>query len=523
MDYRTGFKSHKGTEWDAILSTDWFNTIPVTEPDDEYITRGIGFKLHIAGKEMDVLDRLKPSSVQLQWICKNQTEVDQIDEIFDDFNSANVYVLIFKSSALYWWGYLQPNTSNKPNKYFSLTYTLEAQDSLSLLKSQKIFDNIYPGTVNIGSYSVEVPRHRFGAARTTTLVSTTAWPKNEPTVIEAIYSLLFDLDHTPDGALRVMENWKDIGTYATNPRSGSIWARTTFNVWRFLYTDLPPQNPFGLPKDRRKQVTAFDILNEICQMFALRIFQKDGLYYVVQPEAYENGGPIALYAYMKNPASLAQHPIYDRTNSTTLQNTSDYVEAIPSPPVDPYFVGESSWQKLYAMFAVTMSGSTAGNLMDWGVKQKISATTNNLSLLSTRNKEMATEIPLASIKMTNFNPQLPAKYQIFERHLNGFFWDSYITIVNANLELRNNYRKILTVTLKSPDLDFFKAITYDGVSYIPHDLTFEANLERWKGKWIEIKTDETNLAEAIGFSITKGDTDGFINRLILEWIKKRTA
>lgn len=521
--YKTGFKSHSGQEWDILLTDTWVDSIPAPEPDDEYTTRGLGFKLKYHGKDKDPLDPIKSSSCRLEWICKTQAEEDQIDDIYDvDFDD-NVYCIIFKGSALYWWGYLQPNVSHKPNIYFSKTYTLEAVDILALLNSQKIYDNIYPGTVHLPALGIDVgvPRHRFGAPRLTQLVSTSSWPKEEPTVVEIIYSLLYDLDHDVGGVLNVIDHWEDTGSSQVGaPPLG----RTTLKIWHYLFNDVPASNALGLPIDRRQQVTAYEIMRQTCELFACRIFQRNGEYYLIQPEFYETGTPVLSHPYIKDTHTWASQPVYDKGNRATLTST-DYLTTITSPPVNPFFIGESGWSKLYGLFAVTLTGTaTGGGGLDWSVKRKInSGLTNNLSTLSTRDKELTTEYPLAGIKFIRPVSSLPPTNQVFDRNSSGTFYDTYTTVVNAALELRNLYRKIFKAKIKAPDHDFFRALVYDGADYIGHDLTFEANLERWGGQWVEIKAETSDLDEAIGYAPSKGDLNTFINNFILEWIKKRTG
>lgn len=520
--YQTGFKSHSGQEWDIILTDTWVNTLPVAEPTREYITRGEGFKLRKTGKKNDPHDPIKASSCVIQWICRTAPDENRIDELFDLHFGENVYAIIFKGSALYWWGYVQPNVSTKKNEYFSFTYTIEAQDTLAMMSGLKVYDVTYPGTFQVGQSWVEISKFRFGAPRSTTFQGATAWPKEMPSVIEVIYSLLFDLDPNPDGVLIAYDSWRHQFSNAKN----ELW-HTLVPIWGYLFNDVPAQNPFGLPIERRFGVTASEILYDILTLFCLRIFQQDGLYYIIQLDMYDGIQSLPTvqnrYRFRKNPVATGSHPIYDEKRDHTTKTLSLLNSEITYPSGQFKIIGESSWEKLHGIFATTMNGMWSAGFFDYIVKQKINTTTNNLSAYAVQDMEEATEFPLLEILAIDpGSPLFPPQQPAWRREFGTAWFHTYGIHVNTRLEYRNGYRKKFKATIKGLNYDMLKILTYDGVDYIAHDITFSANLERWSGTWIERVTDGTNVAgEVEGHTTDDGQDKNRLKTRVKNWLRNQ--
>ena len=62
---------------------------------------------------------------------------------------------------------------------------------------------------------------------------------------------------------------------------------------------------------------------------------------------------------------------------------------------------------------------------------------------------------------------------------------------------RNKFRWIFEGTIFTGAYNFFFGIGYDGKTYLPHTLTHEASTDHFKGKWIEMRMDNTNIYEVI--------------------------
>jgi hypothetical protein len=506
VTYTTRVMSDKGVIYDINISDIAPGSVTATGVRDGAGDRsflGNDFKLSYKGEDDDIFDPIKSSSLKFPFVIQDATDEAVIENIFTVEFGRNWYVSVWRTPdiadpfVLYWWGYLSPLTAKRPNEYFPFDYDLEALDTLALIRDIKIWSRQYVNQTylpSLGIY-VPIPKYRFGADRQTVGGSNTIYPKQHTSVIEIIYSLLYDLDTDLTGNLNAVTYWTSGQTPTVN--TGAL-NHVTLSAWWYLFEDMPPNtNGLNFPVIRKQDVTVGDILKEVCQLFCLRIFQKDGEYWVVQPEAYQTGGTLTNWKYKKGASSTSgNHPV---TNGSSSLTTTNYLKTIALPPTDPQILEGSYWSKLKALWGTWILGGRSVSTMDYKVERSISGGTNNLSDLSTEEFGFEVIMPEDQIFYRDTAPSL--LFQIWDRGSSGNYFNTYITTVNARIEVRNKFRWIFEGTIFTNEYNMLMGISYDGKTYIPHSITHEASTDHFKCKWLEMRIDTSDLKEPYGYYI----------------------
>ena len=522
--YPMGFLSDKGTDWVMNISDIQPSNGAVT---NTFLDVGEGtadltadnFNLSYRGGGDNPLDTIKTSSLKFPVVVRSNAARNIIDAIFETNFDVQWFVSLWQKKAgafpdehsLFWWGFLSPVSSKKPNTSYPYSYELEALDTLALLRNQKVWSKTFvtnltlPGTGTI----IPIPKHRFGSPRIASVSPVTIYPKEAPTVVQAIYSLIYDLNQDSDGRLRTLMYWDMVRTPQT--QTGPL-NHTTINIWEEIFTDNPPDPAIGYSIERDTSVTAYEILNRICQLFCLRIFQKDGDYWVVQPEVYQDPAvSVERYSFTKNTVASSDQPKFSGANTVTLSTIS---QAISSPPTDPYILSGAAWERIPSLHEVVLSGTLVSGVMSWRVKQKISGTTNNLSDLSGHTQEIDTKYPIAELNYLDFGPSTGYRQEWTRGANPSAAFDTYTTCVKARMESRNKLRELFDATIYTPNYHFLNAIKYDGTTFIPHAISLNGNSEHWSGRWIEMRLESGALGEPIGEEITEGEHNQSLEDLI---------
>lgn len=497
--YTLGFKADSGTDWLINISDIAPTATAVQDGEGDYSLVANDFKLRYTDQSEGVFDHIKTSSLSFPAVIFDSSDEAIIEDIFTTNYDVNWYVSLWKNNVLYWWGYLSPLTAKRPNESYPFDYKLEAVDTLALLKDVNIWDKTYFNKVPLPGLgtSIKIPLFRFGAPRDNGVTSNTLYPRQWPTVIEAVYSLLYDIDPDVTGNLYEAIWWE-----ATSKVAGvGALNSTSVNIWYNLFSDMPANTTGGIPLDLNYSANAYDILRSLCEMFCFRIFQKGGDYYVVQPEMYQAGANVTRYKYVSNPTATGSHPINGGSSTLT---TSDYLTTITSPPTaNPRILEGSEWDKLNGLHTVSLLGSLSkSGVGDYMVKQSIDTSTNNLSDLSAVSQGITSEWgDLEIVYRSNKPTALP---QMWLRSPSLQARRTYPTCVRARMETRNKFRYTFEGVLFTPDYDFLKGISYDGKTYIPHSLNLTANDDHYQGEWVEMRLDTGDLKEPELEAVDKG-------------------
>jgi hypothetical protein len=488
--YTTRIKSDKGIIYDINISDIAPGSVTATGVRDGGIgtTRSFlsnDFKLSYKGQDDDIFDPIKSSSLKFPFVISNATDETTIESIFVTNFDVSWYVSIWRDDGggggftLYWWGYLSPLTAKRPNEYYTFEYELEALDILAMSRDVKIWSKQYVTQTYLPSLgiTVPIPKYRFGADRQTVGGASTIYPKKYPSVIEAVYSLLFDLDTSAPAVLNALNWWQ---SFPNTAPPGGAFAYATMGIWWFLFKDMPASaNALNFPVIRKKDITVGQILTEICEVFCCRIFQKDGEYWLTQLEQIPS---FDKYKYIKGPtATTGNHPLY--SGKTTL-TSSALITAIAIPQTDPKILEDSYWSKLKGLWGVSLELADAGKTRVYS--RNISTSTNNLSDLSA--EDITKETQLQEIK---FQSGSNAEWT----RGGGAAYNTYVSNVRTRMELRNKFRWVFEGTLFASSYDFLHSITYDGKFYKPHTLTHQGSTDEFKCKWFEIRTDATSLGD----------------------------
>lgn len=505
-----GFESEAGIVWDIRIS----DIAPASyiadgDLDREFVCND--FRLSYKGTGDDILDPIKSSSLKFNVVIEGNIDRNKIDDIFDTNFDTNWYVSLWKDEVIYWHGYLSPMTSRKPNKGFPYDYSLEALDALALLKNQKIFSKANTIAVNVPYWGLDllVPKHRFGGDRNIQFTNNkTLYPNNESTVIELVYSLLFDLDVDTIGELKSMMFWDTATRQAPVPNSGEL-GHTILHSWWFLFQDAIPNPAIGYPIEPIEDVTAHHILQKVMKLLCCRIFQKGGSYYIVQPEAYETLFTRNVYHHKKGPSSaFGNHPVFDQ--KTTL-SSSDYLTPINSIAPRKDIMEGSTWGKVKNVHTTSLKYPWSSWL--WNTKpfrktfMNVNTSTNNLSDLSIVEDDQETVIPTEAWVFAGTVGSIYSHgaERLWDRQSGAFKThrtNTYSANVRARAELKNKARDEFSGTLISTDYDFFHGITYEGKNYIPHTMDLHGRDDFYKCRWLEAKVETGGLGE-----LTNEDSD----------------
>lgn len=499
--FTTRIKSDKSRIWDINVSDIRPGTVTATGVRDGAGTASFDsndFTLSYKGEKEDPLDPIKSSSLKFNIGIVDSAHEGFIEDIFNVNFDVNWYVSLWLSVdggstfSLYWWGYLSPLTAHRPNEYYPFDYQLEALDILAISQNTDIWGNNYSSQVFLPPLGVYVwlPFYRFGEERTATS-ALTLYPKKHATVIETIYSLLYDLDTGLTGNLNAITYWTPGQT--PNINTGPL-NHCTINTWWYLYEDMPvPANTYGVPLIQNEGLKWGEIMRDICNLFCLRIFQKDGEYWVVQPEAYQTGAAITQWKYKKGPVAFTgNHPV---TNGSRSLATSDYLTAIAIPQTDPEILEGSYWSKLKSIWGSYINGFSSGGSKELKMTRSISGSTHNLSDLSREEIGFDTVMGQDKILYSDRTGVLRG-LQDWSRGSGGIR-DTYDTSVSARLELSNKFRTAFEGTIFASSYNFFKGISYDSKTYIPHSMTLQAGDDHFKCKWVECRIESGGLGDVI--------------------------
>ena len=125
------YTDFNGVKWVIIIDSTFYTTKP--EGTYPWVVKNPA-KVKWKGDE-DTYSSIRASQCSFSFYAQDQTELDDMVDIAEDANSP--YVMVFKGSSLYWWGYLNTDNFKWKNEYFPTEVAFEADDLLSM--SQKRF------------------------------------------------------------------------------------------------------------------------------------------------------------------------------------------------------------------------------------------------------------------------------------------------------------------------------------------------------------------------------------------------
>ena len=339
--FRTGFNDYLGNVWDVNITDTWASTQDNALPS--VISGGDGFRLKYQGSAEGIFDPIKSSSVKIDLIAEDSTDEAFILHPFEN-PVDNWYCIIFKDEVLYWWGYLTNKTPSIENAPYNKMISIEAIDTLSLMKQIKFWDyrvDLSKGALGIPNGINNEQKWKgdeslsFGNKSTIRLgysyghfASYFTLHNSNPTIVELIHSLLYDLDRSAGGDLTVWEHYSNYpniyfpsgGNY-NNARLGGMFGSVRVFIDPYIYEDFGTTTP-----ELKRDISISEMLAHILELINARIFQQDGRYYVVQIENYGIGDSVAA-GYVN--AQSGRWPRYKYSRAAAADGTN-----FPLQPID---------------------------------------------------------------------------------------------------------------------------------------------------------------------------------------------
>ncbi len=229
------------------------------------------------------------------------------------------------------------------------TYRFEAFDKLTLCGEQHIWDYQHP------SFAGVISRTIFGMGwrrnydpSTTSQIDTNYFPYSTRspkvvTLLGIIYSLIFDTDQENLGLqdLNVI-NWDTLFGSDVAGIARSLENIRCSKIDWYLFKDPTNRSLPHHTGDYNLNWNVANFLNQLCIMFRMRLFQKDGEYYLVQWEAYQGdptAGNMRVHTYRNDlrttspTGSIVHFPDY---SFTTVLGSTDFTTDINTHPrTDP--------------------------------------------------------------------------------------------------------------------------------------------------------------------------------------------
>ena len=330
--YRTEFKDYEGTVWDINITDTWANSQDNTLTN--YKCGSDGFRLKYQGETKDIFDPIKSSSVKMSLFALDSSGESTL---LTPFNNPvdNWYLIIFKDEVLYWWGYLTNKTPRILNESYPKILEIEAVDLLALSKEINFWDyrveldrNFLGIPVSLNNETEwygdtplttnALPSLRMGAPYGTLLANFQPF-NTEPTIVEFIHSLLFDLDRDPDGDLVIWDFYTQ-NTDQNKSRLQGLYGSTKVNIEPYVKEDNGSfdSNNVWIPNIELIQVSIHELLSHMMEYLNCRIFQRDGEYYVVPIDGINLGADKTI-SYWYNPGNTDQYTWfkYNRDTAST--------------------------------------------------------------------------------------------------------------------------------------------------------------------------------------------------------------
>lgn len=522
------YTNESGTSFDIVIS----DSFPITAESTSYDLKveAKGHKLKWRGGE-DPYSPLKGSSCQVTFYVEDGTDEANLLTPYTTPN-AQYYMTVWDTGGtnLLWWGYVTPELASIKSEGYPKAITIEAVDTLSNSKDYKVWQdglvpsNIWrttrrfvtggtPGStaategewtqsrVFVGK-TTPLPRVGFGTIRNYPSGTTVGIYNPTPSVVECVWGLLFDRDFDPYQELYVVEYY-DFNEYTTpTPSVSGGLANTIVDIEPYLYSDYPNNQTVN-------DVTAYEMLDHICTLFNCRLFMYDGRYYLVQNEIYQDTNTVEFYSYQQNgTAGVVQNPI-DRNNGTL--TSSGYKMTVYGTGASYPRIADADYERDVQLRKVELNHLEGwrGNTLNQ-VVTSVTLDPANVAIVNTTSSSNPVEgVPSAGLMkfaqhsvFTLVNVPNGAGGLTVGESTNCFRENSSGTVDNgdihhfcalARLEARRGINDILNCTLiDDGSYNPFKAITYDSKDWIWTELSYEGNMDEWKGRFIEMDRDDTS-------------------------------
>lgn len=519
--YNGTFKSlRNGDDYYLCITNDYTTSIPVSA-DRTYLMGEEGFVLERNGED-DIFTSLITSSVKFQFIAQGSSPESDLETILADGDTP-WYVIIWKNEAFYWWGYLNVETISKGRDYYPITYNLEAFDKLTTLGQQSIWDyeptnapttnntifgfgwrqNWSPVSVNSQipafGWVIEPTNGTYGVALTYS------------NLLGFIYSLIFDSDayETDEQDFKVVSWDTRLGTDTAN-------VSRLFEQWRmegigYFFHNDPNNFRYNGGEDglQHRNWNVAQLLDQICKLFRARIFQRNGVYHMVQWEAYQ-GDPVNgyLYVHTYNNAQVSGIPggsftIMPNWDSTqTLSTQTDWKISLAAPRTNPDILNGASYTYNRPIEKAQINIRTSpGNDETETFEKQLSWTISsngpfsNFTQSARYRHEFSCSFPYSWLSMQNSSGQLKRTSFRYDgtNYVAGTPYEHYLS---TRAEYSNGRRAILDCTLYG-EYDFFKVFTLDSIVWIPVSESFVAAMDEHKIRAVEFESNANGINDTV--------------------------
>ena len=510
----------------CIDNTETFTRTRPASADYEYkVSQGFKLQYNPSGQG-EILAPSFPSSVTYTLVVESSSAYTNIKTMYED-NADDWYTIIYKKPAgsetwsVYWWGFLQMETSSETYEYYPQRIKFESFDLLTFAGTQNLWD--YQHTLNkwstlysFGNRSNQDPtsttQYRSGHANT--------WDAYSPeyrTFLGVVFGLVHDsvITMLAKHTIKVM-NWDTITSPSADIGDRFLWYLNYLDIDLTLLDWVPPPPQGGgsmtdYPEDAKRDVNALDFLNELMTFVRARIFQHEGDYYITQWEAYQGNptdGGAKLQVHDNRLINSPNYPTgslmrYPQWLSEESLSSTEFITQIDHPRTDPALLSGASFSFNQSSSYVEWKRPRNPWQRDDVMVTKFGLSNTTLPINAYNNFTAANNIndPVHFQHVTNdsiSNWQLPAGAPMSYRYdgttmVYGSIRDH---IYRARAAYQNGIRRKLNAQLKGTH-SFFKGILHDTITYIHTGYQFHAAENVHQIEAVELVNNQDSLGEPI--------------------------
>ena len=305
LDLGGGFKDNDGTTYNLIISDTWHDTY--NYESDNLVIRSPGIKIKWKGNEK-IYDPIKPSQAV---VTLSATDSANEAAILTPLTSPHTkyYFIVFEgTSTVKWYGYITPVTSSIANESYPTDITIEAVDRLTLLKEDYLYDTSQVTNESEATVSgFALPNRRFGARGPLGY-----YQYLSGIMTDVVFSLIFDLDYDAKSELIMAEHYSDLRSKISgNQRLAGLFSHIKLQLDGCWY-----QNYQAIP-NYINNMSCYDCLSQLCEVFNARCFQWNGVYYFIQNEIYQHAATVNYSTFEKDATTNNEQPIDKNTGTWT--------------------------------------------------------------------------------------------------------------------------------------------------------------------------------------------------------------
>lgn len=493
--YNGTFKSvRNGDDYYICITNDYTTSKPVSA-DRTYLLGVDGFTLSKHGDDQS-FSGVKPQSVKFQFIAEGSNPETDLETILSD-GDTEWFVIIWKNDAFYWWGYLDISTISKNRDYYPITYNLEAFDQLTKIGGVGVFDFTPTGFT--------APRNTafgFGWRKNndpTSINSQTpqlGWQLDpsynsgftvNTTLLGFIYSLIFDANvYSTDLQTLNVVTWDTAQLGDTANASRYLEYVSLVDFHDFFFND--PLNYLtngGSTGQQNRNWGVAELLDNICKVLRMRLFQRNGEYYLIQWEAYQ-GDPVNGYLYIHKydndqitslpTASNVIMPTWSQT--TTLSTTTDWKVSFAAPRTNPDILNGANYtyKRPFDKMRITIRKDQYNDESetfekDLGYTIAANGPFSNFTSAAKNVNEFQCSFPYSWIGIFRAGAY---QYNFFSYDGSAYAVHKlYSAYLDREAQYQNGRKAVFNGVLYG-DFDFFKAFTLDGIVFLPTTEEFVA-------------------------------------------------